>query len=95
MAFYTTSLASVVGPLYQAPSLVFLAKRWFDASSKWKLASSYDVCICSYSFVDEIRHAARILFDAAVTRLSDEASIVLAERWQHHCAYYIPFLSAY
>src|SRR6202035_5833312 len=34
MAFYATSLSAAVGPSYQAPSLVFLAKRWFDASSK-------------------------------------------------------------
>jgi hypothetical protein len=35
MAFYITSLASAVGPSYQAPSLVFLARRWFDSSSEF------------------------------------------------------------
>lgn len=33
IAFYATSL-SLVGPLYQAPSLAFLAQRWFDSSSE-------------------------------------------------------------
>jgi hypothetical protein len=34
IAFYATSLASAVGPTYQPPNLVYLAKRWFDACSE-------------------------------------------------------------
>ena len=33
---------------------------------------------------DELRHAARILFDAGVVRLSDEESAALVDAWQHH-----------
>jgi len=40
--------------------------------------------------VDEIRQAARILFDSAVTRLSDEESSILAEKLQHHCKTFLP-----
>ncbi|KAF7355313.1 WD-REPEATS-REGION domain-containing protein [Mycena sanguinolenta] len=32
-AFYATSLAGVVGSLYQPPSLTYLARRWFDSST--------------------------------------------------------------
>ncbi|KAF5384322.1 hypothetical protein D9615_003314 [Tricholomella constricta] len=34
MIFYATSLASAVGPAYQSPSLVYLARRWFDGSNE-------------------------------------------------------------
>ncbi|KAF8065183.1 hypothetical protein FPV67DRAFT_1501698 [Lyophyllum atratum] len=34
MIFYATSLASIVGPGYQPPSLVYLARRWFDGSNE-------------------------------------------------------------
>ncbi|KAH7885158.1 hypothetical protein F5I97DRAFT_1937434 [Phlebopus sp. FC_14] len=33
---------------------------------------------------NELRQAARILFDAGVVRLSDEESIALVDAWQHH-----------
>ncbi|KAG6860615.1 hypothetical protein C0995_009369 [Termitomyces sp. Mi166 len=33
MIFYATSLAAAVGPKYQPPSLVYLARRWFDGSN--------------------------------------------------------------
>jgi hypothetical protein len=47
MAFYATSLASAVGPSYQTPSLVFLARRWFDASSESRYDQfSYSVHAC-------------------------------------------------
>ncbi|KAJ7505803.1 hypothetical protein B0H11DRAFT_1851029 [Mycena galericulata] len=39
LAFYATSLASVVGPLYQPPSLTYLARRWFDSSNELRQAS--------------------------------------------------------
>ncbi|KAJ7166355.1 hypothetical protein C8R43DRAFT_985618 [Mycena crocata] len=65
VAFYATSLAGVVGPLYQPPSLSYLARRWFDSSN-------------------ELRQAARLLFDASVARLTDEETNLVAEHWQHH-----------
>ncbi|KAJ7162930.1 hypothetical protein C8R46DRAFT_1101904 [Mycena filopes] len=65
VAFYATALAGVVGPLYQPPSLVYLARRWFDSSN-------------------ELRQAARLLFDASVARLPDDETNVIAEHWQHH-----------
>ncbi|THU84458.1 WD40 repeat-like protein [Dendrothele bispora CBS 962.96] len=33
ITFYTTSLGTLVGPLYQPPDLAFLAQKWFDTSS--------------------------------------------------------------
>ncbi|KAJ6624507.1 hypothetical protein B0H10DRAFT_2174467 [Mycena sp. CBHHK59/15] len=65
IAFYATSLSAVVGPLYQPPSLTYLARRWFDSSN-------------------ELRQAARTLFDAAVARLPDDETNTVAEHWQHH-----------
>ncbi|KAJ7626280.1 hypothetical protein DFH06DRAFT_737359 [Mycena polygramma] len=65
VAFYATSLAGVVGPLYQPPSLTYLARRWFDSSN-------------------ELRQAARLLFDASVARLPDDETNTIAEHWQHH-----------
>ncbi|KAG6827295.1 hypothetical protein H0H92_012460 [Tricholoma furcatifolium] len=34
MIFYATSLSLAVGPKYQGPSLVYLARRWFDGSGE-------------------------------------------------------------
>ncbi|CAK5284382.1 unnamed protein product [Mycena citricolor] len=39
MAFYMTSLSGVVGPHYKAPSLVYLARRWFDSSNELRQAA--------------------------------------------------------
>ncbi|KAG6884839.1 hypothetical protein C0993_007868 [Termitomyces sp. T159_Od127] len=39
MIFYATSLASAVGPKYQPPSLVYLARRWFDGSNDVRKAT--------------------------------------------------------
>ena len=33
ISFYSSSLASCVGPQFKPPSLEFLARQWFDASS--------------------------------------------------------------
>lgn len=33
ISFYSRSLGSCVGPRFKPPSLEFLARRWFDASS--------------------------------------------------------------
>ncbi|KAJ7276394.1 hypothetical protein B0H12DRAFT_1199167 [Mycena haematopus] len=70
-AFYVTSLAGVVGPLYQPPNLTYLARRWFDSSN-------------------ELRQAARILFDASVARLPDDQASAITEHWQH----YLPCLQS-
>lgn len=39
VTFYATSLPQVVGNLYQAPSLAFLAWHWFKSSSKYLVAN--------------------------------------------------------
>ncbi|KAJ7776775.1 hypothetical protein DFH07DRAFT_797695 [Mycena maculata] len=39
VAFYATSLAPVVGPLYRPPSLTYLARRWFDSSNELRQSS--------------------------------------------------------
>ena len=80
IAFYATSLSACVGPLHRPPSLSFLAMRWFDSSSKRLpliLVRSTELPI------DELRLAARTLFDAAVARLSDEETNAITEEWQH------------
>lgn len=33
ISFYSSSLAPCVGPQFKPPSLEFLARQWFDASS--------------------------------------------------------------
>ncbi|KAJ7904510.1 hypothetical protein B0H14DRAFT_2663171 [Mycena olivaceomarginata] len=71
LAFYATSLAGVIGPLYQPPSLTYLARRWFDSSN-------------------ELRQAARFLFDASVARLPDDEANAITEHWQH----YLPCLQS-
>ncbi|KAH0826520.1 hypothetical protein J3R83DRAFT_5527 [Lanmaoa asiatica] len=41
-------------------------------------------------YEDELRHAARILFDAGIVKLSDEESTALVDAWQHHLIVYNP-----
>ncbi|KAG2341534.1 WD40 repeat-like protein [Suillus weaverae] len=65
ITFYSTSLAHVVGPSYQAPDVAYLATQWFDSSN-------------------DVRQAAKTLFDAGIVRLSDEESIAFVDAWQHH-----------
>ncbi|KAF7290909.1 WD-REPEATS-REGION domain-containing protein [Mycena chlorophos] len=71
VAFYATSLSTSVGTFYRPPSVVYLARRWFDSSN-------------------EVRQAARLLFDATISRLSDEETIQLTDHWQH----YLPCLQS-
>ncbi|KAG9315509.1 hypothetical protein JVU11DRAFT_3124 [Chiua virens] len=35
-------------------------------------------------WIHELRHAARLLFDAGVVKLSDEESTALVDAWEHH-----------
>lgn len=39
VTFYATSLAQVVGSLFQAPSLSYLARHWFESSSQLRADS--------------------------------------------------------
>lgn len=84
-AFYATSLAQILGGSYQPPSLAYLARHWFESSSRFLNVNPFAVGITHTSSVDELRQAARILFDAGIARLSDEETIILAEQWQHDC----------
>ena len=86
ITFYATSLAEVVGPSFQAPSLAYLARHWFESTSQSSFAYSVDILILNAVSAAELRQGARILFDAGIARLSDEETIVLAEQWQHDCA---------
>ncbi|TFK73197.1 WD40 repeat-like protein [Pluteus cervinus] len=65
VSFYSGLSETVVGPTFHAPSLVYLARRWFVSSN-------------------EIRSAARVVFDNAVTLLSDVDVSTLTEEWQLH-----------
>jgi hypothetical protein len=83
ITFYATSLAEVVGPSFQAPSLAYLARHWFESTSQPSFEYSVYISILNAVSAAELRQAARILFDAGIARLSDEETIVLAEQWQH------------
>jgi len=41
------------------------------------------ILVLNVAVTGELRQAARMLFDAGIARLTDEETIVLAERWQH------------
>jgi WD repeat-containing protein 7 len=83
VTFYATSLAQVVGSLFQAPSLSYLARHWFESSSQLRADSFFKNLVLNTIATDELRQAARILFDAGIARLSDGEAIILAEQWQH------------
>ena len=83
ISFYSSSLVSCVGPQFKPPSLDFLARQWFDASSMGLEVTSWLVTDAVF-VLDELRQAIRILFDASVANLSDEEAIKITERWQHH-----------
>ncbi|KAG7088816.1 hypothetical protein E1B28_012775 [Marasmius oreades] len=69
IGFYSSSLADAVRAAYKPPSLVFIARCWFDGSN-------------------EVRQAARILFDAAAAGMTDDETNATVEAWQHQ----LPFL---
>lgn len=37
-----------------------------------------------FDLADDVRQAAKTLFDAGIVRLSDEESSALVDAWQHH-----------
>ncbi|KAJ3759980.1 hypothetical protein EV360DRAFT_81604 [Lentinula raphanica] len=84
-AFYTTGLSGVVGSAYKPPNLAFLARRWFESSSMPKAAhTEIDLTLDVHlPFSDELRHSVRLLFDAAVIRLTDEETNAIVDEWQH------------
>jgi WD repeat-containing protein 7 len=83
ISFYSSSLVSCVGSRFKPPSLDFLARQWFNASSMGLEVTSWLVTDAIF-VLDELRQAIRILFDASVANLSDEEAIKITERWQHH-----------
>lgn len=89
ITFYATSLAEAVGASFQAPSLAYLARHWFESTSQSSFKYSVYVLISNAVSAAELRQAARILFDAGIARLSDEETIVLVEQWQHDCGIFI------
>jgi hypothetical protein len=48
------------------------------------VVSVLDRCFVLTYFEDEIRQAARFLFDYAAACLSDEETSAITEQWQHH-----------
>ena len=50
ISFYSSSLASCVGPQFKPPSLEFLARQWFDASSMGLKLTSDIVCVIDAVF---------------------------------------------
>lgn len=50
ISFYSGSLASCVGPQFKPPSLEFLARQWFDASSMGLKLTSDIVCVIDAVF---------------------------------------------
>lgn len=82
--FYITSIAEAAGPTYQAPDLAYLAYHWLQSSGKSRriLIDDIRAHICP---VTEIRLAARLLFEAEVSRLADEDTLNIIERWHAEC----------
>ncbi|EJC98476.1 WD40 repeat-like protein [Fomitiporia mediterranea MF3/22] len=70
--FYTVSLASFIGPSYQAPSLAVLAYYWNESE------------------VDDIRSAAKLLFDSEIARLPDDEIAMVVEKWRHRLPCILP-----
>ena len=96
ISFYSSSLASCVGLQFKPPSLEFLARQWFDASSmRFETKLMTTVINAIFLPLDELRHAIRVLFDASVANLSDEEAIAITENWQHHGKYRIHHSFAY
>ena len=85
ISFYSSSLATCVGPQFKPPSLEFLARQWFDASSMGFETNPMTLLLMlPFLVLDELRQAIRVLFDASVANLSDEEAIAITENWQHH-----------
>ncbi|KAF9220526.1 WD40 repeat-like protein [Gyrodon lividus] len=63
---------------FYATSLATVVGPHFKAPGVVHLARQW------FDSSNETRHAARILFDAGVVRLSDEESVALVDAWQHH-----------
>lgn len=83
-AFYATGLAGPVGSTYKPPNLAFLARRWFESSSRPNAHMHIDLTLGAHlPLSGELRHSARLLFDAAVVRLSDEDTNAIVDEWQH------------
>lgn len=92
-AFYATGLAGPVGPTYKPPNLAFLARRWFESSSRPNAHMHIDLTLGAHlPLSGELRHSARLLFDAAVVRLSDEDTNAIVDEWQHQCENKMPCL---
>jgi hypothetical protein len=72
-----------VGASYQAPDVAYLATMWFNSSSGSANYCQGDL-IERFYLADDVRQAAKTLFDAGIVRLSDEESIALVDAWQHH-----------
>ncbi|KIJ14943.1 hypothetical protein PAXINDRAFT_176598 [Paxillus involutus ATCC 200175] len=64
--------------MFYATSLATVVGPLFKAPCVIHLARQW------FDSSNELRHAARILFDAGIVRLSDEESVALVDAWQHH-----------
>ena len=73
-----------MGTSYQAPDVAYLATKWFNSSSESSTIVK-GAQIQPFNLADDVRQAAKTLFDAGIVRLSDEESIALVDAWQHHC----------
>lgn len=81
ISFFTSSLGQAVGPRFMPPNLEHLGKLWFAASSESAAGHSCYLVNCK---TDELRQSIKFIFEATIANLSDEESIVVAEKWQHH-----------
>lgn len=90
-AFYTASLAHTIGASYKAPNLAFLGKVYLQAtgrSSSFQKRSLLGLTVtCA---VPEVRHAAKLRFEAGIARLLDDQIAQLVECWKSHCKGRVP-----
>ncbi|KAJ3814121.1 hypothetical protein F5876DRAFT_62555 [Lentinula aff. lateritia] len=84
IAFYATGLAESVGLAYKPPNLAFIARRWFESSSMLNAYVEIDLTLGAHlPLAGELRHSVRLLFEAAVIKLTDEETNTIVGEWQH------------
>lgn len=84
IAFYVGCLSSTVGPEFQPPSLGVLASYW---------VSSPGMPSCCLErrrldpVVDEVRQAARSIFESRLAQMSEVEVVQCVEFWREHCMF--------
>ena len=85
MTFYAASVGQLVHDGYQSPSLPRLGQHLLHTLCTFSDDYSYHgLCISTVGAASDVRHAARLLFDAGVARFSDQETAEMVESWQQY-----------